>query len=86
MWLDGIVRGAYSERMRLSEWMEKGRRAPVSDDEMAAELGVSRATVSRLRRGKMVPSFALAGRIYEVTGRKVTPTDFIENLHFAEAS
>lgn len=60
--------------------MKTGRRQPVSDEGLAAELAVSRATVSRLRRGKMVPSFDLAARIYEVTGRKVTPTDFLENL------
>lgn len=63
--------------MTLDEFMATGRREPISDEAFAMEIGVSRATVSRLRRGKMAPSFDLAARIYEATGRKVSPNDFL---------
>lgn len=63
--------------MTLADYMTRNR---LTDDALAAALNVSRATVSRLRRGRMVPSFELAARIHAVTGRKVTPNDFLANL------
>lgn len=60
--------------MQLADYM---RINGLSDDAVGEALGVARATVSRLRRGKMVPSFDLAARIHEFTGKKVTPNDFL---------
>ncbi len=61
--------------MRLADYMEKHG---LSDDDLAGPFKVTRATVSRLRRGKMVPSFDLVVRIHEATGKKVTPNDFLD--------
>ena len=60
--------------MKLDEWMAKRR---ISDELLATELGVSRATVSRLRRGLQVPSLGLAARIAAITKRRVTANDFL---------
>lgn len=68
------VHRAYIFRVTLSDYM---RNRSISDDAFAAVLGVSRATVSRLRRGKMVPSFDLAARIHSATDSQVSPNDFL---------
>lgn len=61
--------------MKLAAWL---KRNGVSDEKAGAALGVSRVTVSRLRRGKMVPSFDLAARINIYTGGKVPPDEWME--------
>ena len=61
--------------MKLHEWMEwRG----VRDAVLAERLDVSRATVSRVRRGKMQPSLDLARRIYAETAGQVEPNDLAE--------
>jgi transcriptional regulator with XRE-family HTH domain len=67
--------------MKLDDWMAKRR---VSDELLANELGVSRATVSRLRRGLQVPSMRLAARIAEFTKGRVTANDFMPPLDAPE--
>lgn len=76
------VHVAYILNMRLAAWMAKRR---ISDELLASELGVSRATVSRLRRGLQVPSMALAARISEFTKRRVTANDFLEEAQRRQA-
>ena len=61
--------------MKLADWMEwRG----ISDEELAARVGVSRPTISRLRRDKLLPSFGVAKRIYVATQGEVGPSDLIE--------
>ena len=50
----------------------------VSDEELAERVGVSRVSISRLRRDKMVPSFDLARRIYVESDGYVQPNDLVE--------
>lgn len=60
--------------MKLAEWMIKNG---LRDEILALQLGVHRVTVSRLRRDKITPSFALASRIFELTKGTVPPTSFV---------
>jgi transcriptional regulator with XRE-family HTH domain len=46
--------------------------------QLAADLGVTVAWLSRIERGKTTPSLALAGRLAKVTGGAVSPFDFLE--------
>jgi DNA-binding XRE family transcriptional regulator len=55
-------------------------RTGISDEMLAETVGTSRATISRLRRGKLVPSLRLAREISEATGGYVTADDFFDNL------
>jgi len=48
----------------LATWMERNHE---TDATLASKLGVSRAHVSRLRRGKNVPSLATAKRLEAIT-------------------
>lgn len=64
----------YKAGMRLADYMQRHK---LSDLTVGEAVGVSRATISRLRRGKMVPSFDLATRIYDYTGRQVAPNDYL---------
>ena len=61
--------------MKLNAWMERRR---IGDAELAERVGVARATISRLRRSKMLPSLDLARRIYVETGGQVGPNDLVE--------
>ena len=58
--------------MRLEDWM---RARGVSDEELADRVGVSRASISRIRRSKMNVSMATAQRIYAATDGAVQPND-----------
>lgn len=62
---------------RLAEWM---RERGMSDEDLAAQVGTTRATISRLRRGKLVPTLRLAAAIKSATGEAVLVDDFIPNL------
>ena len=46
------------------------------DDDLAEKVGVSRVTISRVRRGICSPSLRLAARIADATQGAVTPNDF----------
>jgi transcriptional regulator with XRE-family HTH domain len=49
----------------------------LSDDDLAAKIGRTRPTVSRIRRGVMRPDWITMGRILEATSGEVTPNDFV---------
>lgn len=54
--------------MTLSEWMAcEG----LSDDDVAAKVGRDRSIISRLRRGKHVPSAALMRSLLEISKGKI---------------
>lgn len=54
--------------MTLEKWMADNG---YTDDTLAPKVESDRTTISKIRRGKRLPSFRLALRIYEFTGRKV---------------
>ncbi len=66
--------------MRLTEWMD---RSTITDSELAARLEeilrskVDRSTVSRIRRGKRMPSPEMMRAIREATFGAVTANDFV---------
>lgn len=60
--------------MHLSDYMAK--RA-LSDDEVAAAIKRSRATVSRIRRRKVRPDWETIRALEAFTGGKVTANDFL---------
>lgn len=47
---------------------------------LAARCGVSAASISRIQAAKQVPSFALASKIVEQTGGKVTFADLPQSV------
>lgn len=59
--------------MTLSEWMEANG---ISDEGLAEKLEIDRSTVSRFRRGKLMPSNDTMRRIIEVTSGSVQPNSF----------
>jgi transcriptional regulator with XRE-family HTH domain len=50
----------------------------VSNRDFSQRLGVSEASISRLRRGKQKPSLDVALKIERETAGAVTPTDLVE--------
>lgn len=61
--------------MTLSEWMAA---KDVSDETLAAELGIDRSTASRIRRGKLLPSSRLIAKIVDLTRGAVPYQTFFE--------
>ena len=59
--------------MTLAQWMAANG---VSDDQAAAQLGIDRSSVSRLRRGKHAPSWRLLPLIVAMTNGAVTAESF----------
>ena len=53
--------------MKLKEWVERQRRAGLTQAEVARSLGVSQATLSRLLGGKRSLSYVSARRVSRVT-------------------
>lgn len=68
--------------MRLNDWMSQ---AGATDQTLADTIGrgIDRSTISRIRRGKRMPSAELMRLIHEATGGAVTANDFV---HSAEAA
>jgi transcriptional regulator with XRE-family HTH domain len=62
--------------MKLEEWM---KARALNDREVALTLGIDRATISRLRRGRQRPLWPLLERIVEMTEGAVKPDDFLFN-------
>ena len=60
--------------MKLSEFMQA---QSLSDDDMAEKLGISRATVSRYRRGLVTPSPEVMKNIVELSGGVITANDLL---------
>ena len=59
--------------MHLAAFMTE---AGLSDAEVAQKINRNRATVSRYRRGKLVPDWPTIGRIKAITGGAVTERDW----------
>lgn len=59
--------------MTLDEWM---RLRGLGDAAVAVYAQVHRATVSKLRRGKKLPSARLMARFANLTNGKVSPNDW----------
>jgi transcriptional regulator with XRE-family HTH domain len=59
--------------MKLTEWMIK---RGYNDEKMAKMVGVSAATISRLRRGKNKPTGLTIVRIEAVTNGECSASDF----------
>lgn len=60
--------------MTLQEWMDANG---VTDDALAARVGVDRSTISRVRRGKIAPSLTLAGALNTITDGCVPMQSFL---------
>ena len=60
--------------MTLGEYMD---RFDLIDREIAEEIGVSQATVNRIRNGVQTPLFETMIRIFDATEGVVTPNDFL---------
>jgi transcriptional regulator with XRE-family HTH domain len=63
--------------MKLEQWMAK---TETSDEVLAEMISLDRSSVSRIRRGKQLPSRATMEAISRVTGGAVTPNDFFLGL------
>lgn len=61
--------------MHLSDYM---RAQELSDKQVAAEIGISRATVSRIRRGKMRPGWPTLEKLKGWSNGQVSANDFVE--------
>lgn len=59
--------------MKLADWLVTQN---VTDTDMARQLGVSQAAVTRYRRGERIPEAAIMTRIVDATAGAVTPNDF----------
>jgi transcriptional regulator with XRE-family HTH domain len=60
--------------MKLKDWMEwRG----LNDEQVAKLVKVDRSTISRIRRGELMPSWGLAARFHEVTDESVSANDFM---------
>jgi hypothetical protein len=60
--------------MTLEAWMEKHAK---NDVWVAAQTGFDRVTISRTRRGKTKPSWALAAKLKALTNGEVTADDYL---------
>jgi len=60
--------------MKLEDWM---RQKNLTDQAMSKLIDTSRTAVTMYRNGQRVPKPDIARRIFEVTNKKVTPSDFI---------
>ena len=60
--------------IHLSDYMAAHK---LTDDDVAAALGRTRSTVSRIRRRKMRPDWKTIEKIQEFTGGQVTANDFL---------
>ena len=69
------VRLAYIAVMHLSEYMA---RTGLKDDEVARGINRSRATVSRIRRGKTKPDWSTVSAIARFTNYAVSANDFVD--------
>lgn len=78
--VDTIVPDRHIVPMRLEEWMD---RTGVTDQALAERLTVvigkkiDRSTVSRIRRGKRMPSPEMMRALWEATEGTVMANDFI---------
>jgi DNA-binding XRE family transcriptional regulator len=75
--LDSLMANMQEHKtMTLNDWLEKHRMTQV---ELAARLGVSESTISRVRRGINAPGLDIAIKIQEATNNQVGLTDLIKS-------
>ena len=63
------------QRMNLHEWMI---REGYLDQELASLVGSDRTTISRVRRGKVRPSWELIRKLKDASEGCVTANDFLD--------
>ena len=70
----------YKTVMHLSDYMagHNQHRRVYTDEEVASAIGRSRATVSRIRRGKVRPDWETVKALGTFSGGWVTANDFVE--------
>lgn len=54
--------------MQLADWMAE---AGLTDETLAPKVNVTRATISRIRRGKQRPSAPLAGLLVQISAGRI---------------
>ncbi|WP_375194673.1 helix-turn-helix domain-containing protein [Sphingobium sp.] len=59
----------------LQDYMD---RKKVTDADLSAKIGRDRSIVSRIRRGKMLPSLEIAAAIERATGGKVPMKSWVQ--------
>lgn len=69
-----VRRTKYIEMIHLSDYMANHK---LTDADVAEALGLTRSSVSRLRRRKMRPDWETIQKIQEFTGGQVTANDFV---------
>lgn len=64
--------------MHLADYMagKNPKRRPLKDEEVAEAIGVSRATVSRIRRRKVRPDWQTIAALNVFSKGKITADDF----------
>jgi len=74
--LTAIVRSVYKSPMsHLSKFMEDRQ---LSDELVSEAIGVSRVTISRIRRGKVRPDWSTIGKLKEFSEGEITADDFVD--------
>jgi transcriptional regulator with XRE-family HTH domain len=58
----------------LAQWM---RANDLGDAQVAEMVGFDRSTISRVRRGDVLPSWELAAALYKVSHYAVSPVTFL---------
>ena len=66
---------------KLDSYLEQAR---LTNAAFATRVGVSEATISRLRNGKQTASHELIRRIVSETGGQIEPNDFFNDAEAAE--
>lgn len=64
--------------MHLADYMagKNPKRRPLKDEEVAEAIGVSRATISRIRRRKVRPEWETIEALHAYSGGKIKADDF----------
>lgn len=72
------VRHMYKRGMHLADYMagKNPKRKILKDEEVAAAIGVSRATVSRIRRKKVRPDWETIAALSAFSGGRIKADDF----------
>ena len=52
----------------------------LSQQDLAASVGVKKAAISRIEQGKRVPSMGLVARIVEISGGELSANDFMPDV------
>jgi hypothetical protein len=76
MCLTHTVRVMHIPGMTLTDFLTANH---IKDGDFALLVDTDRSTISKVRRGKLVPSFHLLEKIASATGGAVMPNDFLSN-------